>query len=319
MSVPPVHPAGSRTPHLGISSAESRHAATERMGERFIRAGLLTEEQVQRVMALQTEKRLRFGQAAVQLGLVSEDSVRTVLAEQYNYAPAAPGRNSGITLPIAEHPYGAEAEAIRQLCAEISIALEDLDRMAIAIVGPGDGIGRTYLAASLAVAFSQMGQQTLLVNADLRSRGQGELLGEAGAYGLSSILAGRAEPGQVRDIPGYPTLAVLDAGPQPPNPTELLRQPGLRRVLQHYAERFEVFIIDTPEASETADAQSIARQADACLLVARKDVTELATLERTARLLQASGLRLLGTVYNEFDPSVRRGKRTKSPAPGPRR
>ncbi|WP_246013281.1 polysaccharide biosynthesis tyrosine autokinase [Pigmentiphaga humi] len=280
------------------------------MGERFVRAGLLTEEQVQMVLAHQANTRLRFGQAAVQLGLASEDAVRAVLAEQYHYAPAAPGLNPDITLPIATEPFGAEAEAIRQLCAEVSASMDALRR--IAIVGPGDGVGRSYLAASLAVAFSQTGRQTLLVNANLRPGGQGDLLGAAGAYGLSSILAGRVEIGEYRAVDGYPSLAVLDAGPLPPNPTELLRQPALRNILDVYAERFEIFIIDTAESNETADALSVARQADACLLVARKDITRLSALERTARQLQASGLRVLGTVYNTASPPSKRRQRKRA-------
>ncbi|WZB74138.1 hypothetical protein WJ972_24415 [Achromobacter insuavis] len=65
----------------------------EKMGERFVRLGLLTEDQVQHVVQLQQAERLRFGQAAVKLGFVSEARVQSVLAEQYryDYAPAQQG------------------------------------------------------------------------------------------------------------------------------------------------------------------------------------------------------------------------------------
>ncbi|WP_233235862.1 CpsD/CapB family tyrosine-protein kinase [Bordetella sp. LUAb4] len=296
-----------------VSAAASapQAAPTEKMGERFLRLGLLSEEQVQHVVQLQQSEGLRFGQAAVKLGFVSEERVQSVLAEQYHYdySPARQ-QNSDIPLAIAATPFSQEAEAIRQIRAEISIRLEGQPRIAVAIVSPEDSEGRAYLAASLAIAFAQTGRSTLLVNANLRASGQRPLLGNgSGSAGLSSVLAGRAAVGATRAIPGFPKLAVLDAGPQPPNPAELLREPALDNVLTAYAGSYEIFIVNTPAANHSSDAQSIARQVDACLFVARRDVTRLADLERTAQLLETSGVRVLGTVYNEYDPQAGAGQR----------
>ncbi|MFP3700172.1 capsular biosynthesis protein, partial [Burkholderia sp. SIMBA_013] len=119
-----------------------------------------------------------------------------------------------------------------------------------------------------------------------------------------SILAGRAPAGDSRAVPGFPTLGVLDAGPQPPNPAELLREPALDRLLAAYADQYEIFIVNTPAATHSSDAQSIARQVDACVLVARKDVTSLSALTRTAEVLETAGVRVLGTVYNEYEPDA---------------
>ncbi|ANY16797.1 polysaccharide biosynthesis tyrosine autokinase [Bordetella pseudohinzii] len=293
---------------LNQQAGQDAAASGDKMGERFVRLGLLTEEQVARVVQLQQAERLRFGQAAVKLGFVSEARVQSVLAEQYRYDYAS-AQHAEIKLPIAAMPFGREAEAIRQLRAEISIRLEDLPRIAVAVVSPQDGEGRSYLAASLAVAFAQTGRRTLLVNANLRASGQQDLLGGGGGAGLSSILAGRAASGESRAVAGFPALGVLDAGPQPPNPAELLREPALRRVLEAYAGQYEIFIVDTPAAAQSPDAQSIARQVDACLLVARKDVTALGELTRTAEQLETAGARVLGTVYNEYDPERGRGWR----------
>ncbi len=293
----------------------SATAPTEKMGERFVRAGLLTEEQVQRVVALQQAERLRFGQAAVRLGFVSEERVHAVLAEQYNYAATMTGQSQpGITLAIAAEPFSNEAEAIRQLRAQISIQMEGAARMVIAVVSPGEHEGRSYLAASLAVAFAQTGRRTLLVNANLRAGGQGDILGRPQGTGLSGVLSGRAQSAHPRAVAGFPTLAVLDAGPQPPNPSELLREPALAQCLVSYADRYEIFLIDTPPAGQASETQSIVRQADACLMVARRDVTELADLEHATNLLQSSGARMLGIVFNEYRVDVRPTMATRAMA-----
>jgi len=307
MTAMPALPATAAMPAAPATPADVAPAGpTEKMGERFIRLGLLTEEQVQHVVQLQQTERLRFGQAAVKLGFVSEERVQSVLAEQYHYdyAPARQ-QTSDIPLAIASAPFSQEAEAIRQLRAEISIQLEGQPRIAIAIISPEDGEGRAYLSASLAVAFAQTGRSTLLVNANLRTSGQRDLLGDSGGTGgLSSILAGRSSTQSCRAVPGFPMLAVLDAGPQPPNPAELLREPALDKVLEAYGGDYEIFIVNTPAMNHSSDAQSIARQVDACVMIARRDVTRLADLERSAQSLETSGVRVLGTVYNEYDPQA---------------
>ncbi|OZI70863.1 CpsD/CapB family tyrosine-protein kinase [Bordetella genomosp. 12] len=307
MSDPKLLPLFDRLNHNGGPQAplESFEPA-EKMGERFVRLGVLTEAQVAQVVQLQQAEQLRFGQAAVKLGFVTEERVQAVLAEQYRYDYAS-AQQTDITLPIAAMPFGREAEAIRQIRAEISIRLEELPRIALAVVSPQDKEGRAYLSASLAIAFAQTGRRTLLVNANLRASGQETLLGSASGAGLSAILAGRAPAGESRAVPGFPALGVLDAGPQPPNPAELLREPALGRVLAAYADQYEVFIVNTPPAADSSDAQSIARQVDACLLVARKDLTSLNALTRSADLLENAGARVLGTVYNEYDPRGGRG------------
>lgn len=302
--LPPNAPLSSPEDAVGaVPPRAAGESPIEKMGESFIRLGLLTEEQVRRVVQLQHTENLRFGQAAVQLGFVSEEVVHSVLAEQYryDYMPKN-GQAMAIPLPIAAAPFSPEAEAIRQLRASISIRMAGLPRFSVAVLSPGEHEGRSYLSASLAIAYSQTRRPTLLINANLRSGGQESLLGVAtSSDGLSSILAGRAGTGPVREIPGFPMLAVLDAGPQPPNPAELLREPALSEVIAAYSDRFEIFVINTPPLNLSADAQSIARQVDGCVLLARKDVTRLAELERATQSLEAAGAPLLGTVYNEYD------------------
>lgn len=286
--------------------------APERLGERFIRAGLLTSAQVEQVVLLQQAERIRFGEAAVRLGVLSEQQVLAVLSEQFNYATASPGSpNISPLLAIARQPFGAEAEAIRHVRAIVAIRLAEAgrQRFSIAIVSPNAGEGRTYLATSLAVAFSQTGQRTLLVNANLRGSGQGDLYGLARQNvhgtvdaapqpgGLSTLLAGLTPVSQILTVPGFPMLDVLPAGPQPPNPLELLAEPRLRELLDSFGATYPVILVDTPAALDFSDARVLARQTDGCILLGRKDVTRLKDLRHTQDQLLAASAAVLGTVY----------------------
>jgi len=276
-------------------------ANADQMGSRFIEAGLLTEAQVAHVIALQTTANIRFGEAAVQLGLLTEHDVQMVLSQQFNYATAqAASDRLDKSLDIALASFGMEAEAIRHIRAELSIRLGQQDKISLAIVSATEGEGKSYLAASLALAFSQMGKRTLLIDANMRAARQHVLFGLENKEGLSTILAGRSAISAGTQAEGFPHLHVLSAGPQPPNPLEILLQPALTHLMQQLSADFDVFIVDTPAAESSSDAQTIAQQVGMCLLVARQHYAKLSDLRRTEAQMKTSGTQIIGTVYNAF-------------------
>ena len=59
-------------------------------------------------------------------------------------------------------------------------------------------------------------------------------------------------------------------------------------------------IIDTPPATEYADAQAITFRAGDALLVSRKDQTRVAETERVVRDLTDASGRIVGTLMNAF-------------------
>ncbi|MPS26828.1 MAG: polysaccharide biosynthesis tyrosine autokinase [Alcaligenaceae bacterium] len=274
----------------------------ETMGEVLIRTGRLNEEQVGRIIGLQSTANIRFGEAAIQLGLLSEREVQDILANQFNYARSqADGSTLFAHLAIARSPYGKEAEAIRQIRAGIAAQIPSSAlSYAFTVVSPEQGEGKSYLAASLAVAFSQAGKRTLLVNGNLRESGQTGLLasGQRAQTGLSTILAGRSPAILDAPLPDFPALTVLDAGPLPPNPTELLLEPALKHLLKAFSDRFELFVIDSPAANRYSDAQIIARQTDGYVSVVRRDLTSLDALQAMRGELAHTGAQALGSIYN---------------------
>ena len=283
--------------------------ATDRIGDRLVQAGILTPEQAVKVTELQLAEGLRFGEAAVKLNFTTEQEVRRVLSKQFHYAIAPAGQRGGIsqTLSIAHQPFGSEAEAIRQLRTELSIRLRDRPRIDIAVVSPNKGEGRSYLAASLAIAFSQAGQRTLFINADMRDGQQQPLFDAEKTVGLSSILADRSPALPGMPIAHFPLLHVIGSGPQPPNPIEILQESALRNLIDSFDPGFEVCIVDTPAARLSSDTQVIAQQIGTCLLVGRKNVTPLKDLQYTRDLLDMTGAQVVGTVYNQFGGRPRRG------------
>jgi len=174
------------------------------------------------------------------------------------------------------------------------------ERKTLAIVSPGGGEGRSFIAANLAIVFSQLGERTLLIDADLRTPSQHELFKLGNGAGLSGLLAGRANTDAVISVPGLIGLSVLPAGAVPPNPQELLGRQLFGDTLRTLSRDFDVVIIDTPAASDYADAQTVAVRAGAALIVARKDQTSLPDFTELAHRLQQSGAALVGSVLSDL-------------------
>lgn len=284
------------------SSASSTRHRTEvevlqPIGEIIRSVRTLSDTDVEHILTVQNDRGLRFGEAAVALSLVSQADVLWALAQQFDYPytqdDAGPSHPD---LILASDPYCPQAEAIRDLRSQL---MEQLGRSGhpIAVVSPDAGDGRTFLAANLAVAFSQLGERTILIDANLRQPRLHTLFGLPEQEGLSAILAGRRAV-QPRPVPGQPNLIVLQVGTPPPNPLELLQRPPLARVLAELSRGFDRVIVDTPAAGLCADARVIAATCGCAVLVGRKHHSSQADLKRMVAGLRRTKVEVAGVVIH---------------------
>lgn len=273
------------------------------IGAILVDAGKLSAAEAERVLRLQKEKGLRFGDAALQLGLLTQQDIDQAFAKQYNYPYLLKGEGkASAELVAAYEPFSSQVEALRALRSQLILRWfsggEGQNMLAVCSAGRGEG--RSRLAANLAVIFSQLGEHTLLIDADLRNPRQHELFAAENKVGLSTILSGRAGAEAIQRIPDFVDLSLLTAGPVPPNPQELLGQPAFARLLEAAAAKFDVILIDTPAAADSADTQMVAARTRAALIVARKHASALAATQQLAERLAQVGVNLVGSVLTEF-------------------
>lgn len=297
---------------LGGSHIPIQPNATElggRMGQAFVNARKLTQDEVVRIIQLQRRKRIRFGEAAIKLGLLTEADVHEVLSQQFNYQTISKHKGgsrrkiSGRLL-ISHSPYSSQAEAIRRFRAEIMLRAGDQECLIIAMVSPNAKEGKSHLSASLAIAFAQLNIKTLLIDANLRKPSQHHFFDLANKTGLSTMLAGRTLP--TLDLSHSVTdfLSVITAGPRPPNPSEILSSPGLTDLLDKFKHEVKVIVIDTPPTLIGPDAQIIAPQAGSSIMVCRKDQTSTEDMRKAFRDIESTSTRILGTFFNTVPQGV---------------
>lgn len=272
------------------------------IGEILVSWSKMTPEQVSRVLEAQRSSEMRFGELAVKLGFVKRQDVEKALALQFGYSGGEANLHKSTALVAAATPTAPFAEALRGLRSQLMMRWFDgtPGQTTLAITSVDRGDGKSYLAANLGVVFAQLGERTLIIDADLRHSTQHQIFGLRNRMGLSGILSGRAGFEEIVEIDQVPKLALLPSGPQPPNPLELLGRDEFGLLLNEFSSDFDVILIDTPSAQQAADAQVIAQRAKGALIVGRKDHTKSSEISQLASILGGSGVTVLGATLNEY-------------------
>ena len=121
-------------------------------------------------------------------------------------------------------PDSIESEAFRTLRTAVAFSGEEDDCIAVSSSEPGDG--KTTVIANFAVACSQAGQRTLLIDADMRRPGLSKLFDVRGEKGLGDVLCSNDDviekaEGLVLSA-GADDLDMIPAGIRPTDPTGML-------------------------------------------------------------------------------------------------
>lgn len=288
------------TPHLHATTGSARS-----IGDILIATGRLSAEDAVRISMRQQKDNLQFGDAALALKLLTKADIDFALSKQFNYAYLSEQDISlSPTLVAAYKPFSLVGENLRAVRSQLILRWFNgaPTHKALAVVSPGRGDGRSFVAANLAIVFAQQGQRTLLIDGDLRAtsgQGQHALFKLGKSAGLSGILADRTNLEAALPVVGLPYLSVLPSGAVPPNPQELLGRPSFDQMLLAAGEQFDVILIDTPCGNDYADAEIIASRAGAALMIARKNKSLVPQATQMARRLQDCGVALVGSVLND--------------------
>lgn len=287
-----------------MATTQNQQTVADRpIGDIIREAHNLSAEQVEKVLRHQKETGLKFGEAAVALGYLERDQVIWALSQQFQYAYV---QQSDLIpeLVVANRPFSEHAETFRDLRSQLIGPLQSppqgKPRQALAVISADVGDGKSYFASNLAVAFSQLGRRTLLVDADMRTPRQHEVFRIPTGSGLSSVLAGRTEASVIKPVESLPNLYVLPVGVVPPNPTELAQSPVLALLLRDLLGRFDYVIVDTPAAVHGSDAKVIAATCGQALIVGRQGSSRVAAVKKLADSVQRMGTNVLGAVINDF-------------------
>jgi chain length determinant protein tyrosine kinase EpsG len=289
------------SPHLLNNTAPLVRGADSSIGGLLLESGKITPENAERVLRMQKELGIRFGEAALRLGLITEADIEQVLARQFDYPYLQPGAGKyPQELVAAYQPFSHQVETLRAVRSQLMLRWFARGSKSLVVLGMEPGDGASLFAANLAVVFSQLGEHTLLVDANLRAPRQHEIFDLKTRQGLSDVLAGRAELDIIAKVESFVALSVLAAGTLPPNPQELLSRTSFVTLNKQLESRYDVVLYDVPAYATGSDALAVAARAGGVLLVARKNKTPMADVAAMTEQMTHSGAQVVGSVMVDF-------------------
>lgn len=219
-------------------------------------------------------------------------ALRPLGGEGFEFSPS---------LVMVSSPNDAAAEAIRALRTHVMAQHIQEGRRALAICGASAGVGTTFVSANLAVALSQIGVKTLLIEADLRRPGLYRYIrAPRSGPGLAQFLASEDVAfGDVIEPDVLSRLSVLYSGGPVGNAQELLGGERFRALMEFCLRDFDATIVDTPPANTCADARRISTVVGYSLIVTRRNRSFVDDVKVLAQQLEADRAKVVGTVLNE--------------------
>jgi protein-tyrosine kinase len=271
------------------------------MGRLLLQLGKITPQDAETILRTQKDFGLRFGDAALKLKMITEADIRQVLSLQFNYPYLHAGQgNYSAELVAAYQPFCEQVEELRALRSQVMMRWFSEGYKSLAIVSVNEGEGASFLAANLAIVFSQLGQRTLLVDANLRDPRQHKIFNLKEKLGLSDILAGRANKDVITKVDAFVDLSVLGAGTLPPNPQELLNRDVFTSFMNEAAGEYDVILLDSTPASIISDAQATVARCGGALIVSRLNHTRFSDVAEVRDQISVTGARVVGSVINDF-------------------
>jgi protein-tyrosine kinase len=294
-----------------------------RVRDALIAKGKLTQVGAVRIEEAMRTTGLGYGDTALQLGLIKPADLEEATEAARQPSRASDGivegalhkmafnrglpvkyvgvAKAGSSLILLNDPDNSYCEQIRALRTEL-LLLNSAPRRGnlLVVLSPSRGEGRSQLCAELAIAFSQLGQQTLLVDADLRRPRIQTLFEPNNRYvGLAQALAVSGVP-ELLSVDKLPHLSVLLAGSSVPNPLELLTNGHFQRQMSDWRKKYSTVIIDTPPITEFADGLAIASFAEQVLIVGRSGSTVHQNIKEMLRRMGTTQSRIVGAVIHRF-------------------
>jgi receptor protein-tyrosine kinase len=205
----------------------------------------------------------------------------------------------GLGLPSA----GSQGDAFLMLRTNLRYFNINHEVRSILVTSAGSQDGKTTVSWGLAVAEARAGKKVLFIEGDMRRPTVASQLGLSQGPGLSLVLAGAFGAGEA--LQKVLDVDVLVAGPQPPNPAELMESQRMRELVHWGETHYDRVVIDSAPAAVVADAIPLVSEVTGVVVVVRLGRSRHDAAERLRDQLVNIDAPTLGVVVNSVPERAR--------------
>jgi capsular exopolysaccharide synthesis family protein len=198
-------------------------------------------------------------------------------------------------------PKSKISENYRSIRTTLLLSSSDSRLKILAISSPLPQEGKTATVSNLAVTFAQTGKTVLVIDTDLRKPTQHKIFKVKNQNGLTNFLSGNIEGDDLVKKTQVPNLYLINSGPAPTNPLELLSSEKMANLIDSLKKHFEYILIDTPPLLLLSDAFVLGPKIDGMILVVRGGKTSRDSLKQVEEKLSAYKIKCPGVIINGAD------------------
>lgn len=202
-----------------------------------------------------------------------------------------------VKLNKRELPYDVN-EAMKLL--RTNLQFYGKDKKVILLTSTVADEGKSTVSMNLCTSLAQLGSRVLLIDADMRKSvlASQALQGARDLPGLSYLLAARSSLEEVLLATDVQDFHLILAGRVPPNPTELLSNPRMEKLIEICRNEYDYVIVDCPPINLVVDAAIVAPMCDGIIMVVNSGSIPYRMAQNAVRQLEATGTPILGAVLN---------------------
>ncbi len=201
---------------------------------------------------------------------------------------------------VRQAPYSIISESYRRLMTNLKLSSSAQSARALLVTSGAAGDGKTAVAVNLATTLVAENKKVLLIDANFRRPSLHSIFPqpqpEQSEFGLSTLLAGLCGYQEIIRPGGIEGLSLIEAGPLPPNPAELLGGELMEQLIKRQRESYDYVIVDGPPVLLVSDAKVLARLVDGTVLVFNAAATKRGAAIRTIRELREVDATIIGCV-----------------------
>ncbi len=205
---------------------------------------------------------------------------------------------------VRQAPYSIMSECYRQFRTNLRLSGSGESHKTLLVTSGRAGDGKTSVAVNLSATLVAEDKKILFIDTNFRRPSTATLFPRTEAdgsvaehvdFGLSNYLMGQCEYDDVVRTSGIEGFDIIDSGPLPSNPAEILGSANMTKLLEKSRELYDSVVIDGPPLLLT-DAKILAAQADGTIVVFNAGATRRGAAQRTLRELRDINANLIGGV-----------------------
>lgn len=206
-----------------------------------------------------------------------------------------------VDVVVRYYPKSGFSESFRSLRSKLEYLAQKESPISVLITSTEPGEGKTFVATNLASIYELTTKKVLVVDMDLRRPALSRQMGMEGKKGISNYLIGQASLESLIEVhPDY-RFDVLPAGTIPPNPSELIRSPKTKQMIDGLMQKYDYIIFDCSPYGLVSDASFLSKYVDTVLYVVRNESTNKNFFKYTIKEFKEENDGKTGIVYNDVD------------------